>query len=298
MPGLYIHIPAEYWQPPVATAADLPDNAPTGAVRLAIDTGVVYYYDGSAWQPMAGATDYIDAVGDTASINLTNTGGTLTADLIDSYARGLLSGSSPISYNSGSGAISIQLSTGAQNGYLSSTDWSTFNGKEPAISSGTTAQYWRGDKSFQTLNADALTVNTGVAAATGKIGEILTSSVTTATTTGVGGTGVYGNVTSISLTSGDWMVSGMVGFQENGATLTTSLSGAISSSSSGVGIGAVDAAIYNNLISSTSDMVAPVPTVNIIVPAGAPVTYYLNTRFFYTAGTPKHYGKIEARRMT
>jgi hypothetical protein len=37
-----------------------------------------------------------------------------------------------LAYNSGSGAFSIQVATGSQNGYLSSTDWTTFNSKQPA----------------------------------------------------------------------------------------------------------------------------------------------------------------------
>lgn len=69
---------------------------------------------------------------------------------------GSLSASSPLVYNSGTGAFTINLASSTANGYLSSTDWSTFNGKEGAISAGTTAQYWRGDKSFQTLNQAAV----------------------------------------------------------------------------------------------------------------------------------------------
>jgi len=48
--------------------------------------------------------------------------------------------------------ISIPVATGSADGYLSSTDWSTFSGKEPPIAAGTAAQYYRGDKTFQTLN--------------------------------------------------------------------------------------------------------------------------------------------------
>lgn len=39
-----------------------------------------------------------------------------------------------------------------QLGLLSSTDWSTFNSKEPAITTGLSTQYFRGDKTWQTLN--------------------------------------------------------------------------------------------------------------------------------------------------
>jgi hypothetical protein len=47
--------------------------------------------------------------------------------------------------------ISIQQASGSQAGYLSSGDWTTFNTKEPAIAAGTTGQYWRGDKTWQTF---------------------------------------------------------------------------------------------------------------------------------------------------
>ena len=40
-----------------------------------------------------------------------------------------LSANSPLSYNSGTGAFTILQSSSVQNGYLSSTDWSTFNSK-------------------------------------------------------------------------------------------------------------------------------------------------------------------------
>jgi redox-sensitive bicupin YhaK (pirin superfamily) len=48
--------------------------------------------------------------------------------------------------------LSLGLASSSANGALSSTDWTTFNSKENAITAGTTAQYFRGDKTFQTLN--------------------------------------------------------------------------------------------------------------------------------------------------
>lgn len=70
----------------------------------------------------------------------------------DAQARNALSGLSPIVYNKITGVISINQATASSSGYLSSTDWSIFNSKEPAIPLGTTSQYWRGDKTWQTLN--------------------------------------------------------------------------------------------------------------------------------------------------
>ena len=48
------------------------------------------------------------------------------------------------------------------NGYLSTTDWNTFNNKQPLITAGTTAQYYRGDKTFQTLNTAAVPESTNL----------------------------------------------------------------------------------------------------------------------------------------
>lgn len=66
----------------------------------------------------------------------------------DTRARAALSASSPLAYNSGTGVFSIPAATSSQNGYLTSTDWTTFNGKQAALSgtgfvkiSGTTISY-------------------------------------------------------------------------------------------------------------------------------------------------------------
>ena len=66
----------------------------------------------------------------------------------DTRARAALSASSPLAYNSGTGLFSIPAATSSQNGYLTSTDWTTFNSKQAALSgtgfvkiSGTTISY-------------------------------------------------------------------------------------------------------------------------------------------------------------
>lgn len=46
------------------------------------------------------------------------------------YTKGLLSATSPIFYNSTTGVISSQAATTFLNGYLTSTDWNTFNNKQ------------------------------------------------------------------------------------------------------------------------------------------------------------------------
>jgi hypothetical protein len=52
--------------------------------------------------------------------------------------------------------FNLPVASAANTGKLSSSDWSTFNAKEPAITAGTTLQYYRGDKTFQTLDTTAV----------------------------------------------------------------------------------------------------------------------------------------------
>jgi hypothetical protein len=47
-----------------------------------------------------------------------------------------LSATAPLSYNNGTGAFSIPAATSSANGYLTSTDWTTFNNKQTALIAG------------------------------------------------------------------------------------------------------------------------------------------------------------------
>lgn len=57
----------------------------------------------------------------------------------------------------GSGlSIQVKQASTSQSGYLSSTDWNTFNGKQAAITTGSTSQYLRGNLTLATLNQSAV----------------------------------------------------------------------------------------------------------------------------------------------
>ena len=95
-----------------------------------------------------------------------------------------LSVSPPLHYIDG--VLTIDIATASNSGILSATDWSTFNSKEPAIPTGTTLQYWRGDKTWQTLNTSVVPENTNLYFTnTRAIGSTLT-----------GYTATSGNITS------------------------------------------------------------------------------------------------------
>jgi len=95
-----------------------------------------------AWISLANGNGFF-----AGSLTASNLSGTNTGNVTIGTANGLsLSGQ----------ALSLGLASGSANGALSSTDWTTFNNKENAITAGTTAQYFRGDKTFQTLNTSVV----------------------------------------------------------------------------------------------------------------------------------------------
>ena len=79
--------------------------------------------------------------------------GTTGTDITSSVANG---STTPVI------TLNIPTASATNRGALSSTDWSTFNAKEPAITAGTTSQYYRGDKTFQTLDTTAVTEGTNL----------------------------------------------------------------------------------------------------------------------------------------
>ena len=73
------------------------------------------------------------------------------ARLAASGPQAQISPTAPLTYNATTGVVALPQASATVNGYLASGDWSAFNAKEPAISLGTSLQYWRGDKTWQTL---------------------------------------------------------------------------------------------------------------------------------------------------
>jgi len=101
-------------------------------------TGNVLKFDGTNWVP-----GVVSAGG-----GGTLTGVSATAPLVSS------GGTTP--------TISLSQATTSTNGYLSATDWTTFNNKQNVITAGTTSQYYRGDKTWQTLDTNAVVENTNL----------------------------------------------------------------------------------------------------------------------------------------
>jgi hypothetical protein len=72
-----------------------------------------------------------------------------------------VSGTAPISVATGTTTpvISMSAAATAANGYLTSADWNTFNGKEPGITAQAITKVFRGDKTFVTLDTSIVPEN-------------------------------------------------------------------------------------------------------------------------------------------
>jgi hypothetical protein len=88
--------------------------------------------------------------------------------------------------------LSLGLASAGVTGALSGTDWTTFNSKENAITAGTTAQYYRGDKTFQTLNTAAVPELTNL-----YYTDARSRAAISLTTTGASGSSTYNNTTGV-----------------------------------------------------------------------------------------------------
>ncbi len=98
--------------------------------------GNILTSNGTRWVASAAAPGGVTSVnGQTGTVLLDTddiSEGSLNRYFSASQARSVLSGTSPLLYNSVSGDFSIQQSNSSQSGYLSSSDWTTFNNKQPA----------------------------------------------------------------------------------------------------------------------------------------------------------------------
>ncbi len=325
---------------PVANFASLPTGVPSGTLGLTTDTGVVYWFDGSVWDAIDTELASVAAT-DTNSIDLTVTGGVLSADSKLSAAAapagffkatnsiqtdglrtvieeasgsqtGVLKSADWTTFNSkvstsrtinttspitGGGdlsadrTIAIPQATGSVDGFLDSADWTTFSNKEPAISSGSTSQFWRGDKSFQTLDMAALTVRVDGNIPVSGIGQVIQAQQGSFTDTGVGSSDSYGSVISVSVPAGIWMLHGTVAIEENGAVLVNNFMAGISDSATGSGIGSFDT-IRTPFIVASSGEVIQLSVPQKLISVSTTTTYYLNSKFVYTSGSPRHKGEI------
>ena len=136
----------------------------------------------------------------------------------------------------------------------------------------------------------------GSDAASGKLGEALRSAIALANAVSLT-TATYADVTSITLTAGDWDISGMVSFGGGPITGTGTRAGfGTSAGNSSTGLVLGDNEAISTLIpSATEDPTLVIPTWRKNVTSNT--TIYLKAFATFTVGAPTAYGRISARRV-
>lgn len=141
-----------------------------------------------------------------------------------------------------------------------------------------------------------LGVTDGSVAAAGYIGQVITSSVAIGSATSLT-TATDKTITSISLTPGDWMVSGNIGFIAAATTVPTKLTASISATNNTQAISPNDggfAQIQATLGTASTNVLTTSPMrINIT----STTTYYLVGTATFTVSTLTAYGSISARRL-
>jgi hypothetical protein len=127
----------------VSASSPIAYNSSTGVFSMPVSTGTTDGYlsavdwarfDAAATSgglPSGGAsTDYLRGDSTWAALDTTAVVENGNLYFTDARARAAVSATSPLSYNSGTGVFSIDAASTSTNGYLSSTDWNTFNNKQ------------------------------------------------------------------------------------------------------------------------------------------------------------------------
>ncbi len=181
----------------------------------------------------------------------------------------------------------------------------TDSGGIPSISS-TVPAFTTSSITFSPTTGGIVGTTTNDNAAAGKVGEVISSAIAAGSQVAVTPSGTTVNVTSISLTAGDWDVSGTVYCDaSNGSTTITNFVGGITTVSATLPLGAA------SINSSVTYVVAPSGTSWLTGTSGVPsapvspcrisvsatTTVYLVSRLFFAVSTAAVYGSIIARRV-
>jgi hypothetical protein len=133
---------------------------------------------------------------------------------------------------------------------------------------------------------------TNDSAAAGKVGEFASSTRASGSSLALT-TSTQTNVTSVSLTAGDWDVWGTVGFVTGGSTVVTASIGSVNTTSATLGT-PTDGG-YFNVAGNVPNTVAPTGVKRVSL--ASTTTVYLVAYSTFSTSTQSVYGSIFARRV-
>jgi len=173
-------------------------------------------------------------------------------------------------------------------------------GTKQAITSNQVPSGWISDVEYDGTDWVVLTplkipgTSTNDAAATGYVGESVESF---AGPVSAPASNTFGDITSITLTAGNWDVSCIVSSILNTGTSITSVSGGLGNASgtSGLGLTNGDTQGYSVPPTAQYQPIITIPAKRVSI--ASTTTYYLKMWMSYSGGTPQFQGRISARRV-
>jgi len=149
----------------------------------------------------------------------------------------------------------------------------------------------------KTLTTPAITgVSDGSAAAAGKIGEIITATLTSGSAVSLV-TATAKTVTSIDLTAGQWQINGTVIIVSASSTTTTLIAGAINTTTNVLPALSSNGYAVAQMATVTGSATWSLATGTLDVNVPSTTTYYLIAQSNFGVSTTTAYGKITARRV-
>lgn len=206
--------------------------------------------------------------------------------------------SATIANNTTGNANTATTSTNLAGGLAGQVVYQTGSGTTGFTAAGTAGQLLVSNgTSAPTFQVDHIGTNTNNNAATGYVGEYVSSQVLAASAPAFAGGGIRLNITSISLTAGDWDVTANLNISTSGAVTGGIYAAGISTTSATYG--SQDTYIQNLITYSGGTSIAtPLPTVRLSLSATTTVYFVANgDATLYAAGPVKAYGTILARRV-
>jgi len=244
------------------------------------------------------ATNAAGTTSDASGVWHVFTGTSSLANWINVYPDGSTTLGAPTGANEGAGTLNVQGAVYDNGGAPTGT---AGTGYVRATGATLTSPTINGP----TLNtANIVGTNTNNNAAAGSVGELVSASVVLGSAVALT-SGVAANVTSISLTAGDWDVSGMVAMAPAASTTQTFIGGAITTTSAtfpgaraGTGTGDVRVDSYQTSVATSASQ----PGIDAVIPPtryslSGTTTVYLVATSTFAVSTNGAYGYIRARRV-
>jgi hypothetical protein len=274
------------------------DTAPTtdnngnplveGALYFNTVTELLYAWDGAAWVSAIVGTN--TATTDTAQ---TITGAKTFTQPIVGNVTGNVSGSASTLAPGNTIAIS-----GAVTGTATSFNGGAAISIPAIITSGATitSPNLAGTATGSLISTVLQGITDGVAASTGFVGEIISSTIAVGSAVTLT-SGTTSDVTSISLTAGEWYVNGQVDYRAASSTSITILTQGVSSTSATLGGQDTFSRNVSAAFVPTASNDVGLPVRGQAISLTATTTIYLVANATFSANTLSAYGTLQARRV-